>query len=395
MSHTMTAARQNAVPVTPDENHHNPRLVFVDVLNVVSCIAVLMLHVSLNVFAPERSHAWAQAVAFQAVAIFAVPVFFMVSGMNLLGYRSRYSTKAFIRKRLWRVGKALILASICCYLLFVLFPQAFGTQAYADSFGFIDFTKRFMTNNVNDFYWFLYSIIYLYALTPLLSLAADNKRLMEYLIILTFAFAWGIPLLEHLGVGEQYFASSLNWPLYTSQDLLYFLLGYYLAHHAKLRLPSWAWLLIAACAAAAMFAMALRTNGYFAGARPMPTEYHNYAINGSPIRVVESVAVFMLFAGIEPWLRSLPHHVLGMLRALSGAVLGVYLFHILTLNWLATNVHGAFGEALTRFPLLRLAIIYVVTTVIVIVGKILIAKGMAILPGKPARNHNQRTTRDA
>ena len=154
------------------------RWVFVDVLNVVACLAVILLHVSLNAFSPEPSRTWVEAVAFQAVGIFAVPVYFMISGMNLLGYQRRYSTRTFFRKRLWRVGKALVLASLVCYLLFGLFPSAFGTQAVADSFGPVDFVKRFLADDINSFYWFLYSIIYLYMITPLLSLAADDKRLM-------------------------------------------------------------------------------------------------------------------------------------------------------------------------------------------------------------------------
>ncbi|PLS28812.1 acyltransferase [Bifidobacterium parmae] len=340
---------------------------FVDVLNVLACLAVILLHVSLNAFTPEPSHAWVKAVAFQAVGIFAVPVYFMISGMNLLGYRRRYSTRVFFKKRLWRVGKALVLASLVCYLLFGLFPAAFGTQAVADSFGPVDFVRRFLTDDVNSFYWFLYSIIYLYMITPLLSLAADDKRLMRYLIVVDFAIAWGVPLLERLGVAEQYFTSSLHWPLYMSQDMLYFLLGYYLVHHVEWRIPAWVWLLVAAASAAVMFGTALWINGYFSGA--LSGEYHNYGINGSPVRVVESVAVFMLFRGLEPRLRALPARVRGLIRTLSGAVLGVYLFHLPVVNWLTNNVHGAPGEMLARFPLLRLVVIYVVTAAIVIAVK--------------------------
>lgn len=344
---------------------------FVDVLNAVACLAVILLHVSLNAFTPEPSHAWVKAVAFQAVGIFAVPVYFMISGMNLLGYRRRYSTRVFFKKRLWRVGKALVLASLVCYLLFGLFPAAFGTQAVADSFGPVDFVRRFLANDINGFYWFLYSIIYLYMITPLLSLAADDKRLMRYLIVVDFAIAWGVPLLERLGVAEQYFTSSLHWPLYTSQDMLYFLLGYYLVHHVEWRIPAQVWLLVAVAAAAVMFGTALWTNGYF-GAAGVSGEYHNYAINGSPVRVVESVAVFMLFRELEPRLRALPELARGAIRTLSGAVLGVYLFHLPVINWLTVNVHGAPSGLLARFPLLRLVVIYVVTAAIVITVKQLI-----------------------
>ncbi|WP_160319045.1 acyltransferase [Bifidobacterium aesculapii] len=354
---------------------------FVDVLNVVACLAVILLHVSLNAFSPEPSHAWGKAVAFQAIGIFAVPVYFMISGMNLLGYRHRYSTKTFFKKRLWRVGRALILASLVCYLLFGLFPSAFGTQAVADSFGPADFIRRFLTDDINGFYWFLYSIIYLYMITPLLSLATDDKRLMRYLIVVNFAIAWGVPLVERLGVAEQYFTSSLHWPLYMSQDMLYFLLGYYLVHHVEWRFPVWVWLLIAASAAVVMFVTALWTNGYFGNAG-VSGEYHNYAINGSPVRVVESAAVFMVFRELEPRLRALPERARSLTRTLSGAVLGVYLFHLLTLNWLAVNVHGAAGAALSRFPLLRLVVVYLVTVACVIAGKWAIASIQLVVNGR-------------
>ena len=62
-----------------------------------------------------------------------------------------------------------------------------------------------------------------------------------------------------------------------------------------------------------------------------------------------------------------------MIRVLSGAVLGVYLFHLPVINWLTANVHGAFGDALARYPLLWLVVIYAVTVVIVIAVKRLIA----------------------
>ena len=59
-----------------------------------------MLHCSTVVFAPARNATWVRAVGYQSVFIFAVPIFFMVSGANLLGYRKRYSTRTFLKRRL-------------------------------------------------------------------------------------------------------------------------------------------------------------------------------------------------------------------------------------------------------------------------------------------------------
>ena len=155
----------------------NEVLRFVYVLNIVSCFAVVLLHTTLPVYSPQPTWHWLEMLSLQSLAIFAVPVFFMVSGMNLLGYRNRYPTSVFFRKRFWRVGKAMLLGSLACYVLFCVFPYSFyGAEQFAGVFGVVDFIKRFLTNQINDTYWFFYSIIYLYVLTPILSLVVHNRR---------------------------------------------------------------------------------------------------------------------------------------------------------------------------------------------------------------------------
>ncbi len=81
---------------------HGTHYVFVDVLNIVSCFAVVCLHTSLGVFSLQHTFLWTFQELMQAMFIFAVPIFFMVSGMNLLDYRKKYSTKVFgsVRPRL-------------------------------------------------------------------------------------------------------------------------------------------------------------------------------------------------------------------------------------------------------------------------------------------------------
>ena len=75
-------ARGNAAVNT----HSTPRkhYAFVNLLNIIACIAVVGLHVSSTVFSPAQDAEWTTDIAFQAAFIFAVPVFFIISGMNLL-----------------------------------------------------------------------------------------------------------------------------------------------------------------------------------------------------------------------------------------------------------------------------------------------------------------------
>lgn len=61
--------------------------------------------------------------------------------------------ESVFQKRFVRVGRALILGSIACYLLFGLLPGLFyGAQSIADGFGPVDFCKRFLTNSIIDIY---------------------------------------------------------------------------------------------------------------------------------------------------------------------------------------------------------------------------------------------------
>lgn len=83
---------------------HGTHYVFVDVLNIVSCFAVVCLHTSLGVFSLQHTFLWAFQELMQAMFIFAVPIFFMVSGMNLLDYRKKYSTKVFFKKTIRTSG---------------------------------------------------------------------------------------------------------------------------------------------------------------------------------------------------------------------------------------------------------------------------------------------------
>lgn len=342
-------------------------LVYVDVLNITSCFAVVMLHVSLNVFNPSDTY-WVQAVLFQAIAIFAVPIFFMISGMNLIGYADKYDTKTFFKKRLWRVGRALILASIFCYVLFCIFPFSFyGAEQYANGIGLRDFVSRFLTNSINDIYWFLYTIIYLYMLTPLLTQVRHNKRILQYLIALQFSISVLIPLIERFGVSKEYFGTLFNWPLFSSSALLYFLLGFYIVNYLQKLPPLWLTGIVCVFSAIAMFFGGLYTNGYFA---VRDVEYHNYVIGtSSPLCVIEAVSLFLCVMQVEQRLQKMPSTVLRCIREVSGASLGVYLFHILLINWMGKrNLDGVFrfwGEHMG----LRAVIVYLVTLIIVIAGR--------------------------
>lgn len=354
------------------------RLVFVDVLNIISSFAVVLLHTSLGVFSPERSLGWVASLASQSFAIFAVPVFFMVSGMNLLGYRSRYSTKTFMRKRLLRVGVSLLLASLFCYLLFCAFPDSFyGAERFGGAASPKEFLKGFLTNGILDIYWFLYSIVYLYILTPLLSLVVTRRRLLEYAIALCLVVGVLMPMATHLGANPAYFQTLFGWALFSNVNLLYYLLGYYINAYARRQgIALWA-LGISLLSGAAMLAGGLWEHGLFSSEALAP--YNNYLIGiTSPLCVIEAVSLFYFVRSLENRLEGLPEAATGALRLLSQSAFGIYLFHILLVNWTG---EGVLGKLLSAFPepFPRAVLVYALTLAVVALGRFLLKKAKAAI----------------
>lgn len=367
---TSELIQPSAVP----DPRKNERLIFVDVLNIVSSFAVVLLHTSLNVFTPERSPYWAISLLAQSLAIFAVPVFFMVSGMNLLGYRARYSTKTFVRKRLLRVGVSLFLASLFAYVLFCMFPSCFyGAEKFGGSFSAKGFLKGFLTNQILDIYWFLYAIIYLYVLTPLLSVVARSKKLLEYTLALCFGISVCIPLAEHLGANPIYFQTLFGWALFANVNLFYFLLGYYLSTYAKPTKRPWGCVLAYGLSAAIMFGGSLMTHGYF-GSGQMGG-YDSYLVGiTSPACIVLSISIFQLAKSLEPWLRTRAARARSVITAVSRCAFGVYLFHILFVNWTGDGPLGYLLGSLSN-PFARALLVYALTLGVVALFRKLLQLG--------------------
>lgn len=344
------------------------RLLFVDVLNIVSSFAVVLLHTSIGAFSPERSPLWLSSLLSQSLAIFAVPIFFMVSGMNLIGYRSRYSTRVFLKRRLLRVGVSLFLASLFAYLLLCAFPHSFfGAESFEGVASAGDFLTRFLSNGILDIYWFLYAIIYLYLLTPLLSLMTGRRRVQEYVLTLCLIVSVIIPFMTHLGVDYTYFQTLFGWPLFSNVNLFYFLLGFYISAHV--RPPRRIWPLVGTylLSAGLMFVGGLLECGYFGSSEMSP--YNNYLIGiTSPFCVLMSVSLFQLARSLEGRLQGLSDRVRQAISRISGCAFGVYLFHILLVN---LTGGGLLGKLLNHFsnPFVRAILIYAATLCLVALAK--------------------------
>ena len=316
------------------------RLVFVYVLNVLAAFAVVMLHVSLDVFSPQAGGdpKWFASFFLQAAFTFAVPVFFAVSGMNLLDYRAKYDTRTFFVKRVRRVGVALLFGSAVCYLAYGLFPHAFGMGEGEGPVSALGFVRGVLTNSINDIYWFFYILIYLYVLTPLLSLAAGRKRLLEYILSCCFVVSIIIPMLINLGVDSSLFDKVLGWPAFANEALFYYVGGFYLFRYVNrpdgFPVPWQASVALYAVSTVAMALVSAGSNG-IVGFDAVPEAYNRYWIStASPLCAVQAASVFMCVMALEPRFSPCNGRCLKMLTLFSRASLGVYLIQMPIINWL-------------------------------------------------------------
>lgn len=210
-------------PVNISKQHYY----YLDILNIVATFAVIWLHTSEYAFhfMPNDLN-WYLGVFIQVIFIWAVPIFFMISGANLLNYRERYDTKTFLKKRGARVLVPFLVWSVIWYAWnhFILEMPDWSLS------GLINGIEQ---DHIQPVFWFFYYIIPVYIAMPFLSILAtkENKKVVEYIILLyiigTGIINYGYSLLH------RHFSQLIsNIPLALSMGMGIFFVGWYL-HNFK------------------------------------------------------------------------------------------------------------------------------------------------------------------
>lgn len=326
------------------------RRLYMDVLNVLSCFAVVVLHCTTVVYVNQGNVQWRVSVALQSLFVFAVPVFFMISGANLIGYRSRYSTKVFFQKRLKRVLMTLVGFSFSIYALSCLVPAQLGLPPR--SFSLFEFIELFLTNQICDVYWFMYSILILYLITPLLATFASNKSLLEYAIALCVISNAVVPFANRFASNHDLF-SLLTVPYFTGA-IMYYLIGYYVVNYfpfddrsEKMRPVL---LIVMICSVLSMALMTIKTNMPHTVLSGAFSDYDNFYNNYLHLPVlVYSVSLFMLFRSLEPLFQSDRHPFMAVISKLSSFSFDVYAIHMMFIWALDVYVpHSIIWDAAIR-----------------------------------------------
>lgn len=299
------------------------RTAYIDILICISTFAVVWLHA--NGFAHNYADtlSWKTALGVEVIAFWAVPIFLMCSGTNLMRYRERYTTREFLVKR---VQKAVI-----PFIFWVLLSYVLVTWARNRTFTWDDFSPRslynaFMTLDHMPIYWFFLALFAIYLAMPVLSLLRDNRRILWYIVVAGLVLDSVLPLLAQ--ILDLPFNHLLDFPLTGGRFVILAILGYLLA---GIDLPRWGrYTLYAAGVASAV----IRYVVTYVGSTARGETYTLLFDYLTPVSVVLAAAVFVFVKSInwEPLMRLTWFRV--TVRQITACSLGIYLTHYFFIMWL-------------------------------------------------------------
>ena len=215
------------------------RVVFFDWLRIIATLAVVVIHCCSKESLEVASYEWNTVHFYNCLSQWAVPAFVMISGALFLG-REITLSKLF-KKSIFRIGTAFLFWSVlyACWRFFVTHEK--------------NSIREMVLSIIKGHYhmWFLFLIVGLYLVVPLLNKIVENQKLAVYFVVLAFLFAFLFPqIINVVGLKFEGPASILNEFIskFRVEMVLgyagYFVLGYLLAQvrinkrAEALRIPS-------------------------------------------------------------------------------------------------------------------------------------------------------------
>lgn len=329
------------------------RSVYLDAMRAYAITLVVLLHSAANLF-PQFSSlpagGWWASNIYDSFSRVCVPLFVMASGALLLDPARDETVSFFLKKRLSKVLLPFLFWAPCYLALNGFLGQPQPSIAGA--------LRQLYSGPVNYHLWFVYMILGLYLVTPILRIYVRNasRRDLLYFCALWFVFVSIIPLVDKI------MGSKLGIPGFIVTDYVgYFVLGYYLhtTQPKKRRFPISA-LVVGLC----VIFTAIVT--YYISARRGTANEFFYEYP-RPNIIVASIFTYLLFLDGFAGRAQIKSSLFRWLtNGLSGAAFGIYLIHALILiglekGWLGirlsgNSLHPALGIPLTALVVTALSL---------------------------------------
>lgn len=201
------------------------RIIYLDLLRIVATGAMIMLHVAASCMGavPVDSAQFAVFNFYDSIVRFCVPVFVMISGVLFMNPDWKISVRDLYRVNIRRIAISFIFWSLV-YVAYTIVTDVVLDGQPPDGDKAEQLGKDFVYGHYHM--WFLYMIIGLYIMTPILRKIAEDRKIEKYFILMSVIFCFGANLLKFLprfGTGVEEVMSDLNPALVLGFS------GYYLA----------------------------------------------------------------------------------------------------------------------------------------------------------------------
>ncbi len=326
-----------------------PLTPWVDLIRIVAMFLVVVIHVSgqlTNVWGQIPSSQWIIADIYGGLARVSVPLFFMISGYLLLP-RSE-TLGSFYSKRIPRIAIPLLAWSLIYLAWYCGGRSGTCTPSLVQNLLLVQGTYYHL--------WFLYSLLSIYIILPLLRLMVrpeTDRRLLWYFIGLWLVFQ---PLWTVL---QTFWHIYINiTALMATNFMPYFFLGYLLG---EINLTRRALIVSAILFMAGVVATSL---GAFLMTRAAG-QYSGFFYDFLSFNVIfASAGAFVLLRRLGETAQLSEPRLQPFMRSLAGATFGIYLIHVLIIEILGygipfAHINSFMGSAAWSIPLVCLLVFWI------------------------------------
>jgi surface polysaccharide O-acyltransferase-like enzyme len=348
-------------------NQLRSRALNVDLIRTAAMVGVIMLHAAgqWTITSQEMSRlnplgitSWAVVEFCQTLGVIGVPLFLMLTGSLLLRpEKKNESLSVFFKKRWARIGLPFFFwAAVYFAWDFLVIKIPFSLSVIFQG----------LLNGPYTQFWYIYVLVGLYLLTPLLRalLANADETLMKYFVALWFL---GVAITPFLGLLSPF---NLNSNVFTIGTFVgYFVLGTYLTTVKQHRSTIFIFLILGiALTAVGTYLLAVMggTNMYF---------FQEYI---SPTIILASAMTFLLLLTARPPSNQQeisPSKSYKLVKVVSANTLAIYFLHVMVLE---SFQNGYFGFAINRntinpiieVPLITVIVLFASLIVILLLRKV-------------------------
>lgn len=320
---------------------NNERLVWPDLLKIASIYCVIVIHSAAPLLAkykPDKADWWWAANLYDSFSRWCIPVFFILSGMFLIEKCTKISLGHFLKTRLRRIAIPFVAWSGIYF--------AWRIYSGKENLAPLSFFSLLCKEPLFYHLWFVYVLIGLYLLAPILATYAQNatRHNLAYALSAWFVFASLVPALDALDPSKMVLPASASLSVFPYVG--YFVLGYALRNvvpgTASRVLLFLSFLLAYGITAYGTYLVTVgQRNGIFNG---ILYEYW------SPNVLIMAIAVFLIGKSIRRPVVIQPAN--GFLRAAADCVPGIYFVHALLISASLKGVLGFEFDSRSVYPAL-------------------------------------------